>query len=173
MLSAIFYGFYRCNNWIIWQFNLPSGRLWGMILLRIVDVLVNFEAGHTPGYDFFLMEAELSRLLRRKVDFLTFGWVIWLVGSGILNTGFSCEIWSLTSAYRSFLPHALQTKASSLCALRNIRTCALEICRLTFFTSTLHPYIGHWIFCCSIFPPFEHEVLCVIQSSNSARGRLV
>ncbi len=36
-----------------------------------VDVLVEFEAGHTPGYDFFLIEAELSRLLGREVDLLT------------------------------------------------------------------------------------------------------
>lgn len=36
-----------------------------------IDVLVEFENGHTPGYDFFLMEAELSRLLKRKVDLQT------------------------------------------------------------------------------------------------------
>jgi predicted nucleotidyltransferase len=36
-----------------------------------VDVLVEFEPGHTPGLDFFLMEAELSRLLGRKVDLQT------------------------------------------------------------------------------------------------------
>jgi predicted nucleotidyltransferase len=33
-----------------------------------IDVWVEFEPGHTPGFDFFLMEAELSELLGRKVD---------------------------------------------------------------------------------------------------------
>lgn len=36
-----------------------------------IDVLVEFEPGHIPGFDFFLMEAELSRLLGRKVDLHT------------------------------------------------------------------------------------------------------
>jgi predicted nucleotidyltransferase len=36
-----------------------------------IDVLVNFESGHTPGFDFFILEAELSRLLGRKVDLQT------------------------------------------------------------------------------------------------------
>jgi uncharacterized protein len=36
-----------------------------------IDVLVEFETGRTPGLDFFLMEAELSHLLGRKVDLLT------------------------------------------------------------------------------------------------------
>jgi uncharacterized protein len=36
-----------------------------------IDVLVEFEKGHTPGLDFFLMEAELSKLLGRKVDLQT------------------------------------------------------------------------------------------------------
>jgi hypothetical protein len=36
-----------------------------------VDVLVAFEEGYTPGFDFFLIEAELSRLLGRKVDLQT------------------------------------------------------------------------------------------------------
>ena len=36
-----------------------------------IDVLVEFEAGYTPGYDFFLMEAELSHLLERRVDLQT------------------------------------------------------------------------------------------------------
>lgn len=36
-----------------------------------VDVLVEFEVGHTPGFDFFLLEAELSRMLGRKVDLQT------------------------------------------------------------------------------------------------------
>lgn len=36
-----------------------------------VDVLVEFEPGHTPGLDFFVMEAELTKLLGRKVDLNT------------------------------------------------------------------------------------------------------
>lgn len=36
-----------------------------------IDILVEFESGHTPGYDFFLIEAELSRLLGRRVDLQT------------------------------------------------------------------------------------------------------
>lgn len=36
-----------------------------------VDVLVEFEPGHTPGFDFFLIEAELSSLMGRKVDLQT------------------------------------------------------------------------------------------------------
>ncbi len=36
-----------------------------------IDVLVEFEPGHTPGLAFFDMEAELSRLLGRKVDLNT------------------------------------------------------------------------------------------------------
>src|SRR3972149_3260586 len=36
-----------------------------------VDVLVEFEPGHTPGLAFFEMEEELSRLVGRKVDLNT------------------------------------------------------------------------------------------------------
>ena len=36
-----------------------------------VDVLVEFEPGHTPGLRFFRMEEELSELLGRKVDLNT------------------------------------------------------------------------------------------------------
>lgn len=36
-----------------------------------VDVLVEFEPGHTPGLAIFEMEAELSRILGRKVDLNT------------------------------------------------------------------------------------------------------
>lgn len=40
-----------------------------------VDVLVEFKAGHTPGLAFFGMEEELSRLLGRKVDLATPGFL--------------------------------------------------------------------------------------------------
>ena len=36
-----------------------------------IDVLVEFEPGRAPGFDFFLMEVELSKLLGRKVDLQT------------------------------------------------------------------------------------------------------
>jgi predicted nucleotidyltransferase len=36
-----------------------------------IDILVEFEPGHIPGYDFFLLEEELSRLLGKKVDLQT------------------------------------------------------------------------------------------------------
>jgi uncharacterized protein len=40
-----------------------------------VDVLVEFEAGHVPGLGFFSMEEELSRILGRKVDLNTPGFL--------------------------------------------------------------------------------------------------
>jgi predicted nucleotidyltransferase len=39
--------------------------------LSDIDVLVEFDPGFTPGYDFFLMEAELAKILGRKVDLQT------------------------------------------------------------------------------------------------------
>jgi predicted nucleotidyltransferase len=36
-----------------------------------VDVLVEFEKGHTPGWDIVSIEDELSSLLSRKVDLHT------------------------------------------------------------------------------------------------------
>ena len=36
-----------------------------------IDVLVEFDVGHIPGFNFFLIEAELSQLLGRKVDLQT------------------------------------------------------------------------------------------------------
>jgi uncharacterized protein len=36
-----------------------------------VDVLVEFEPGHTPGWEFFDMERELSAIMCRKVDLNT------------------------------------------------------------------------------------------------------
>ncbi len=40
-----------------------------------VDVLVEFETGRTPGWEFFAMERELSRLLGRKADLNTPGFL--------------------------------------------------------------------------------------------------
>jgi predicted nucleotidyltransferase len=39
--------------------------------LSDIDVLVEFEPGHAPGFEFFKMEAELSRIFGRKVDLQT------------------------------------------------------------------------------------------------------
>ena len=36
-----------------------------------LDILVEFEPDHIPGLEFFSMEAELSRILGRKVDLNT------------------------------------------------------------------------------------------------------
>ena len=36
-----------------------------------VDVLVEFEPGHTPGLAFFAMQEELSQILGRRVDLNT------------------------------------------------------------------------------------------------------
>ncbi|MEX0611191.1 MAG: nucleotidyltransferase family protein [Pirellulales bacterium] len=38
-----------------------------------IDVLVEFEPGHTPGLAFFAMQDELSDLIGRKVDLHTAG----------------------------------------------------------------------------------------------------
>jgi uncharacterized protein len=40
-----------------------------------IDILVEFEQGHTPGLAFFAMQEELSRLLRRQVDLNTPGFL--------------------------------------------------------------------------------------------------
>ena len=40
-----------------------------------VDVLVEFEPGKAPGLAFFSMERELSRIIGRKVDFHTPGFL--------------------------------------------------------------------------------------------------
>ena len=40
-----------------------------------VDVLVEFEPGHTPGLAFFSMEEELSQIIGRNVDLNTSGFL--------------------------------------------------------------------------------------------------
>ncbi len=40
-----------------------------------VDILVEFEPGHTPGLAFFSMQRELSELLGRQVDLNTPGFL--------------------------------------------------------------------------------------------------
>ena len=50
-----------------------------------IDVLVKFEPGHTPGFDFFLMEVELSQLLGRKVDLQTLNFLSPEIRSSVLS----------------------------------------------------------------------------------------
>jgi uncharacterized protein len=40
-----------------------------------VDVLVEFEPGHVPGFAFFSLEEELSAILGRRVDLNTAGFL--------------------------------------------------------------------------------------------------
>jgi hypothetical protein len=40
-----------------------------------IDVLVEFESGHVPGLAFFAMQDELSKILGRKVDLNTAGFI--------------------------------------------------------------------------------------------------
>ena len=40
-----------------------------------VDVLVEFEPGHVPGLGFFAMQDELSKIIGRKVDLNTAGFI--------------------------------------------------------------------------------------------------
>ena len=51
-----------------------------------VDVLVEFEAGATPGLAFFSIQRELSDLLERPVDLLTPGCIRPAFRDEILNT---------------------------------------------------------------------------------------
>jgi predicted nucleotidyltransferase len=50
-----------------------------------IDVLVEFEPGHTPGFDFFLMEAELTQLLGRKVDLQTLNFLSPAIRHSVLS----------------------------------------------------------------------------------------
>lgn len=50
-----------------------------------IDVLVEFETGYTPGFDFFLMEAELSQLLGRKVDLQTISFLSPEIRNSVLS----------------------------------------------------------------------------------------
>jgi uncharacterized protein len=50
-----------------------------------IDVLVEFEPDHIPGYNFFLIEAALSQLLKRKADLQTVNFL----GSDIYQSALS------------------------------------------------------------------------------------
>jgi predicted nucleotidyltransferase len=54
--------------------------------LSDVDVLVDFEDGHTPGWEIVDMKDELERLFRRRVDLLTMGGLRDLLRERILGS---------------------------------------------------------------------------------------
>ena len=66
--------FCRCHH-------IQKLALFGSVLRRDfrptsdVDVLVEFEPGHVPGWEFFDMEEELSKILGRKADLNTPGFL--------------------------------------------------------------------------------------------------
>jgi uncharacterized protein len=49
-----------------------------------IDVLVEFEPGHTPGLQFFAMQDELSEIFGRRVDLQTPGFLSPLIRDRIL-----------------------------------------------------------------------------------------
>ena len=61
--------------------HIESLKLFGSILHddfgpeSDVDVLVEFEEGHTPGWDFFSMQEELAGIIGHKVDLNTPGFL--------------------------------------------------------------------------------------------------
>jgi len=54
-----------------------------------IDVLVKFEPGFTPGFDFFLIEAQLSKMLGRKVDLQTAGFLSPEIRENVMNEAVS------------------------------------------------------------------------------------
>ena len=50
-----------------------------------IDVLVEFEQGHAPGLAFFGMQDELSKLLGRRVDLNTSGFLSPLFRDSVLS----------------------------------------------------------------------------------------
>ena len=55
-----------------------------------VDVLVEFEAGKTPGWRFFGMERELTEILGRKVDLNTYGFLSKYFRDDVVREAISC-----------------------------------------------------------------------------------
>jgi len=54
-----------------------------------IDVLVEFEPGYVPGFDFFSMEIELSRILERKVDLQTLHFLSPEIRNSVLSEAIS------------------------------------------------------------------------------------
>ncbi len=50
-----------------------------------VDILVEFDKKHTPGFAFFGMEEDLSRLIGRKVDLNTPGFLSRYFGDKVIE----------------------------------------------------------------------------------------
>lgn len=50
-----------------------------------IDILVEFEPDHIPGFDFFSMEDELTQLLGRKVDLQTLNFLSPDIRSSVLS----------------------------------------------------------------------------------------
>ena len=63
------------------QYHIKKLALFGSVLSENfrpdsdVDVLVEFEEGHTPGFDFFVIQEELAELIGRSVDLHTPGFL--------------------------------------------------------------------------------------------------
>lgn len=63
------------------QYHIKRLALFGSVLRNDfrpdsdVDVLVEFEEGHTPGFDFFVIQEELANLIGRSVDLHTPGFL--------------------------------------------------------------------------------------------------
>ncbi|HEY8767509.1 MAG TPA: nucleotidyltransferase domain-containing protein [Dehalococcoidia bacterium] len=63
------------------QHHIRSAALFGSVLREDfgpasdIDVLVQFEDGHTPGWELFDLELELSGILDRRVDLNTPGFL--------------------------------------------------------------------------------------------------
>ena len=49
-----------------------------------IDVLVEFEPGHVPGWEFFAMEGDLGEIMGRTVDLHTVAGLNRWIGKGVL-----------------------------------------------------------------------------------------
>jgi uncharacterized protein len=57
-----------------------------------IDVLVDFEPGHVPGFDFVLMEVKLSKIFCHKVDLQTINFLAAEIQQSVLSEAVSaCE----------------------------------------------------------------------------------
>ena len=55
-----------------------------------IDVLVEFEPGHTPGFAFFGMQEELTEMFGRKVDLNTMGFLSPRFRDSVKSESFVC-----------------------------------------------------------------------------------
>ena len=60
-----------------WKHHINKLSLFGSVLRKDfrpdsdIDILVEFEKGHIPGFAFFALQSELSEIIGRKVDLHT------------------------------------------------------------------------------------------------------